>query len=482
MATSNGIFNYCGLAVRIDTHIQSDRLILMSRDTGQETLVDRPVTVYTAAQDFEDSSVIVAGLVGSGNGTAKLQRYFRSASGVHLAADNYQWAGGRVESMAFRPGMPGTLYVLDSASKEIRQAQYSPGSQIPTNWTVLANQVTLPLLALPDLRDYQIVYYADADRILVQSIAHSPMAWLNPISGPAENRDSFVGWPGIRDTGIDMVAGETSVGIEPTAASVQIVCFVTDSDWTVIGTSPTGSSPVAVPPLLIGDLLAAKRADLPFPTPPWIPVVRRDGAAQPLNAASTIRPLSRGLGWAHVGDDTFAVSLHVDHTDPRNVVVPASYSSLCSVGSPQDIVTINGVAVLDSPNLVPASIDVWKQSTSGFGSVDLPIPADQGLSGLEFSFQYWVDNGTELRVSDIVTVVMRPSSFGGPDPLTMMLPGGQISQATGPGKSALVTRRDWSSVSRVRIFASLLRRVKLLDAVQADAVRARLRRELLARR
>jgi hypothetical protein len=185
------------------------------------------------------------------------------------------------------------------------------------------------------------------------------------------------------------------------------------SDRAVVGTAVTdaaGRARVSVAsPLALGEVYGSQSEASSEPAAFTTPILHW-GAPQQLASCAEMLPFDSGLGLiADVGSEIFAVSLEV--SDPRRVELGTSYPALLVVGTPSQVVRCADAYVLASPTHVPTTLPFLTTGETGFVNVDLPIPDDPAYGGVQIAFQWWIVDGTEVRLSDVIGVVLRSQPF-----------------------------------------------------------------------
>lgn len=480
------LFGIHGDTVTVEADLVIDKLVLVSNNVT--TVVAHPMEKYGAARDFPNGSVIVGGrLVNDNKGI--LARYTRTAQGTMVLADTYTFVGGDVIGLAYYGTAGGeTLYMLDLGSREIRSAPYVVGNSIPTTWNTLATSTTLPELGSQNLHEYSLSYVADVDRLRIgqhQQPSAEEFVWIDRTTGAGTSFEGYDSWPAIdaeNSNGLAVNATSVPFTAKVPGANVEIVRMLDANNWEVIGVAPANAGMANVQPLAYGDILFAKRADLSLPTPPSVTPVERTGTPDPLDAASNLRALSHVIGLGcYVGNDLFSVGLWADHVEPNMVSFPASYSAVCAVGTPADIVVVNGVPMLDTVYLVPFTLNVWSNKLSGFGEAEIPIGPAPEEEGLVFSFQCWVQTSSGVSVTDIISVIVRDEPFLGLEHGQLLGPLPPPAQASSSSSSAKVKRRRWAGLDKGQYFRAFLKKARILRRTDAERFRYSVRRRLQSR-
>jgi hypothetical protein len=186
------------------------------------------------------------------------------------------------------------------------------------------------------------------------------------------------------------------------------------SDGAVIGSGTTDQQGLATialsPPFTLGEVYGVRSEARTSGLTSFITPTLHWGQSQELSSCATLVPFDSALGlMADVGSRIFAVSLECEDAD--RVELGTSYSAFLVVGAPSQVVPCAGTCLLASTTWIETSLSFLTTGGTGFVSVDLPIPDDPALGGVQIAFQWWIVDGPAMRLSDIVAVVLRSQPF-----------------------------------------------------------------------
>ncbi|MBK9386672.1 MAG: hypothetical protein IPN34_17805 [Planctomycetes bacterium] len=155
----------------------------------------------------------------------------------------------------------------------------------------------------------------------------------------------------------------------------------------------------------------SRRLSFPFLTPE-----KRWGAAQVLRDGRGIQPL-RSMGMAaYVGAESFRVPCFLEpEVESQREASPQGVPATLIVGDETSpILDLGGGAVLGGSFVWSSRLESSVEAELLFAELRLPIPADPRLGGLELRFQWLIEDGEDLRVSDIAGIQVRPTRFDPP--------------------------------------------------------------------
>ncbi|MBL8899701.1 MAG: hypothetical protein JNM84_18865 [Planctomycetes bacterium] len=322
------------------------------------------------------------------------------------------------------------LYVLELRSQTIYRASFSPSAEkLPTKWSALAHSSQfgdpgdLGLRALSLSRDgaepQLWVYNVNSEML-------NPVRRDTPIVIDGQHGVSFdVHSDGGRRAAIgtrELRLGMQAVPLVGSPAlNAELVRLDGAQGIQVIGRAQlddAGNGVVSLieTPLQFGAVYGARnplsrRISFPFLTPE-----KRWGKAQVFRDGRGIQPL-RSMGMAaYVGADSFRVPCFLElKAEPQREASSGGVPATLIVGDETSpILDLGGVAVLGGSFVWSSRLESSVKAELLFTEVRLPIPADPLLAWLELRFQWLIEDGDGLRVSDIAGIQVRPARFDPP--------------------------------------------------------------------
>lgn len=388
---------------------------------------DTPSQLFTSISLAGDIAILpnephpVIALCGEDEiGHGSLELYEWSASGYQLINGGVFTSIGHDFTGVAWSSSAGTLFLLNSATQEIWATAYNPPGSAPTSWTTFATVASIPELV--DAAEMHLVLREDhpfpgEESLVLQRHFNTELdrVVIPLVSGPPTAEPGIANnWATLEPS--DTVVGATSVRVESLPGRTVEVLRLSPSP-TVIGSAVAnvqGEATVTLAePLAVFDVYAARPGGVAEATPPELTPVYRDGAAEPLNGQTTIRPFDGRLGLtSYIGHSHFMIPLWLDPIDPDLGHSVGSFSALVIIGDASNVITLpDGRRFLASQSYVPVTAQIFDPYKPGVGIHRLPIPDEPLLAGFELYYQWFVVSGGQAKLSDIVGMALLPNEW-----------------------------------------------------------------------
>ncbi len=431
----------------------SARLVRVSSSAVQESVIalmakPRDVANIKALNAVDASTLVFAGATASNQGELRL--FHDSGNGFALSS-TYTEAGSDFVGVAYSRARQ-RLYLLDSLKQRIIYADMSSASTaLPQLWSVLVTSQQLPGLA--GVSDYRLSLSKASDGPAPILAAHPLRAYPGDtftITDSATVPTSVI--PGDHSVARIMDAHVTSSAASltvkgPPGVSVDVESAITGMSYGSAITAMNGVAAVPLQPgIVLGDIVVARRAGAVAGTP-YFCSFQRWGFSESLSMGIAIEDIGRACSMnAWTNNAIFGVNAFLKYTGTPN---PSNFAASLVVGTESDVYAIGGgqyalfgSAVFQSTAYVdPGRLPV------GFATADLPIPGDQTLVGTTVCFQWWINDGPAIRVSNVACILIRDAEFVPASPA-----------ALSRGRPGTLTPRRTSNSETRRALAEWLRK------------------------
>lgn len=356
---------------------------------------DAPGGVHALSQDE-------ALICGTAAGSGVIQRW-TYANGVLSLVEQRSDSGMDFVGIVYDASL-GFLYALDAVGLRLCKAAWNSQASLSTvHWIPIATASNFPEIA--DAANFtltpsgasgtiRMVRYPkirELQGIMIDVASEPPMA--TPLA-VATGHNAYA---------IPAVSSEggTSVWVKaPTGVHFDVVKL---SSRSVIGTGIGQGvhSPVTTnlsEALVLGQSYAARVLGQVTPTEFSFECVRRYGASETLSDGTSMTPFFYQLG--AVSGSVFNIELAL--SNPLSRPTSRTYNGYLLAGfraSNDPVVPLGSNYVLNPAFIVPAQGGIVANANSGSISIDVPVPS--GLEGLVFLVQYVVEDGSNLRLSQV---------------------------------------------------------------------------------
>jgi len=338
------------------------------------------------------------------------------------------------------------LYLLDQTNHVILRGDFDPAqSVLPASLTVAVNASQCSGLNNASDSTLYVGNETGAHPGIVLGKYPSPMdftfwtIWDNPTGPVCSEHLGDLDFPRLdADRGL-LLDGQVQVKVSgKPGEAFQVVSSLTG---TVFGSGQIGAmgeALVGVSPLMMGDFYGVKSMTDGKVHDPYLTPVKMWSSPDRLASGFQMQSLlpTRGLV-AEIGADLdMAPSLSMDR--PANPPSTSQqWQAWLLVGTEQDVQPVGGGKYVIVSNLaVPGQVywnRFWKQ---GVGSIAFQTPTDLNLAGTVVTFQWMVQEGSQLYFSDILGTMLRgyvwdPGQVHGPSAQG----GGSSASKSAGGKS-----------------------------------------------
>lgn len=434
--------------------------------------IDYPADWYafpSATRSLDIDRLVLAGRDSAGRGVLAWIRVDGSLPTQWTVLDTYTQPGSDFIGVTYSP-KEQRLYVLDLDSQAIHYAAFSAASPLlPTSWSLLAHSSQFGSAEDLELRALGIDDRGEHPRISVyyvnKELRDAPVVVDTPVGPTFDVHRGELNRAAIATR--QLVLGAPSVPLVGRPSTMaDLLRMDAPSGPSVIGSvqldaTGRGVVPVTSAQLVFGGVYGARSAQDPRPTAPFMTPEKRWGAAQSLADGNEIQPLRWIGSTAFVGSSFFRLPCYIRVENPP-ATLPKSYPAFLLVGDEtSEIVNLGGATVLTAQFAFSASLEIYATDKPGFGVVRIPIPQDPLLGGAEVRYQWMVDDGVSLRVSDIAGIMIRSAMWVPPGNETVLQEGAGIRSSSTPelrsssirtwleqGGGRRLTERDWRDIAR----------------------------------